>query len=167
MLVNKRLVIREKQHRLPREHYIGEISIVLTMCIKDKVCLFSDTEVISVFTNILGNVVENNRCIIPVYCFMPDHQHMIMTGTHEDADLIKIVTVYKQKTGFWMSKNRIGIRWQKDFYDHIIKKNEDLSTQVRYILDNPVRMGLVSHWHEYRHKGSIGCDLDDILNQIV
>lgn len=85
MLVNKRLVIREKQHRLPREHYIGEISIVLTMCIKDKVCLFSDTEVISVFTNILGNVVENNRCIIPVYCFMPDHQHMIMTGTHEDA----------------------------------------------------------------------------------
>jgi hypothetical protein len=66
-----------------------------------------------------------------------------------------------------MSKNRIGIRWQKDFYDHIIKKNEGLSTQVRYILDNPVRNGIVSHWQEYRYKGSIGCDLDYILNKIV
>jgi len=165
--VNKKLVIREKQHRLHREYYIGKISIVLTMCIKDKVCLFSDTEVINIFTDILGNVVEKNKIIIPVYCFMPDHQHIIITGTHDDADLIKIITEYKQKTGFWLSKNRVGIRWQKDFYDHIIKKNEDLSTQVRYILDNPVRKGIVSHWHEYRYKGSIGCDLDDTLDQIV
>ncbi len=165
--MNKKLAIKEKLHRLPTEFYIGEISVSLTMCIKDKVCLFSDTEVINIFTDILENVVENNRCIIPVYYFMPDHQHMIITGTHEDADLIKIITKYKQKTGFWLSKNRAGIRWQKDFYDHIIKKHEDLSTQVRHILDNPVRKGIVSHWHEYRYKGSIGCDLDDTLDQIV
>ncbi len=98
---------------------------------------------------------------------MPDHQHMTITGTHEDADLIKIITGYKQKAGYWLSKNGAGIRWQKDFYDHVLKKNEDLSTQVRYILDNPVRKGLVSHWKEYRDKGSIGCDLDDTLDQIV
>ena len=83
------------------------------MCIKDKVCLFSDTEVINIFTDILGNVVEKNKIIIPVYCFMPDHQHIIITGTHDDADLIKIITEYKQKTGFWLSKNRVGIRWQR------------------------------------------------------
>ena len=165
--MNKKLAIKEKQHRLPREFYIGEISISLTMCIKDKVCLFSDTEVINIFTGILKNVIEKNKCIIPVYCFMPDHQHMIITGTHEDADLIKIITEYKQKTGFWLSKNRVGIRWQKDFYDHIIRKHEDLSTQVRYILDNPVRKGIVSQWYEYCYKGSIGCDLGDTLNQIV
>jgi REP element-mobilizing transposase RayT len=108
--VNKRFSIREKQHRLPREFYIGEISIALTMCVKDKVCLFSDIEVINIFTDILENVVEKNKCIIPVYCFMPDHQHMIITGTHENADLIKIITEYKQKTGYRLSKNRIGIR---------------------------------------------------------
>ena len=158
---------KEKQHRLPREFYIGEISISLTMCIKNKVCAFSDTEIINIFMNILESIVLRNKCIIPVYCFMPDHQHMIITGTHEDTDLLKIITGYKQKTGFWMLRNRIGIRWQKDFYDHIIKKNEDLPTQVRYILDNPVRKGLVSHWQEYRFKGSIGCDLEDILSAIV
>jgi hypothetical protein len=48
-----------------------------------------------------------------------------------------------------------------------MKKSEDLSTQVRYILDNPVRKGIVSHWHEYQFKGSIGCDFDDTLDQIV
>ncbi len=159
--------IKEKQHRLSREFYKGEVSVSLTMCIKNKVGIFSDTEIINIFTNILKNVAKKNKCIIPVYCFMPDHQHMIITGTHEDADLLKIVTEYKQKTGFWMSRNRIGIRWQKDFYDHIIKKHEDLSAQVRYILDNPVRKGLVSHWQEYNFNGSIGCDLEDILNGII
>jgi REP element-mobilizing transposase RayT len=89
--VNKRLAIKEKIHRLPREFYIGEISVSLTMCIKDKVSLFSDIEVINVFTDILGHVVVKNKCVIPVYCFMPDHQHMIITGTHEDTDLLKIV----------------------------------------------------------------------------
>ncbi len=44
--MNKKLAIREKQHRLPREFYIGRISVALTICVKDKVCLFSDTEVI-------------------------------------------------------------------------------------------------------------------------
>ncbi len=152
---------------MPREFYIGRISVALTICVKDKVCLFSDTEVINIFTDMLKNVVEKNKCIIPVYCFMPDHQHMIITGTHKDADLLKIITEYKQKTGYWLSKNRVGIRWQKDFYDHIIKKNEDLSMQVRYILDNPVRKAIVSQWYEYCYKGSIGCDLDDTLDQIV
>jgi len=66
-----------------------------------------------------------------------------------------------------MSTTNPGIKWQKDFYDHVIRKDNDIATHVRYILDNPVRRGLVSLWQEYPFKGSIGCRLEDILNGIV
>jgi REP element-mobilizing transposase RayT len=66
-----------------------------------------------------------------------------------------------------MSANKPKIRWQKDFYDHVIRKDEDIAIQVRYILDNPVRRGLVSSWQEYQFRGSIGCKLEDVLNGIV
>lgn len=62
-----------------------------------------------------------------------------------------------------MSMNKSGMKWQKDFYDHIIRTKEDMVTQVKYILDNPVRKRLVSSWEEYPFKGSIGCNVEDFL----
>ena len=66
-----------------------------------------------------------------------------------------------------MARNRPNIKWQKDFYDHVMRKHEDIVTQVKYVLDNPVRKGFVSTWEEYPFKGSIGCALEDILNAII
>ncbi len=53
--------------------------------------------------------------------------------------------------------------WQKDFYDHVIREDDDLAVHVRYVLDNPCRKGLVNDWEEYPFKGSIGCELEDVL----
>ena len=66
-----------------------------------------------------------------------------------------------------MSANQSGIKWQKDFYDHVIRTKKDIAVQVRYILDNPVRKGLVSSRQEYSFKGSIGCKLENVLNGII
>jgi putative transposase len=67
--------------------------------------------------------------------------------------------MFKQKTGFLFSQAGCGIVWQKDFYDHIIRDEQDLTNHIRYILLNPVRKGLVSSWREYPHKGSTVYDL--------
>lgn len=161
------MFIREKKHRLPRESYTGDVSAAFTLCSKDKTPALIKPEVVSSLINILNAVVLTTGCIVPVYCFMPDHQHLIIMGTRRDSDIWKVIVSYKQKTGFWMSANKCGIRWQKDFYDHIIRKNEDMSAQVRYILNNPVRKDLVSSWQEYPFKGSVGCKLEDVLNGII
>ena len=92
---------------------------------------------------------------------------MLISGTSNDSDILGTAVAYKQKTGFWLSRNNPGIKWQKDFYDHIIRKNESIGVQVRYILDNPVRKGLVNSWQHYPYKGSIGCDLNAVLNSII
>jgi REP element-mobilizing transposase RayT len=167
------MVLKEKKHRLPREFYKGEMSAAFTLCLKKDLgnvgggFSLRDREVVNIFANILTSVATKERCIVPVYCFMDDHQHLIISGTGTDADLWKTVVSYKQKTGFWMSVNKPRMRWQKDFYDHVIRTKEDIVTQVRYIQDNPVRKCLASFWDEYSFKGSIGCDLEHFLNEIV
>jgi REP element-mobilizing transposase RayT len=97
---------------------------------------------------------------------MPDHQHLIISGRQEDSDIWSAIVKYKQKTGFWLPNNT-SLKWQKDFYDHMMRSDEDIVTQVKYILDNPVRKGLVKSWEEYPFKGSIGCRLEDVLNGIM
>ena len=163
------MVIKEKRHRLPKEFYRGEISVALALCMKRNVASgfsLSEIEIVNIFTEILTSIVARESCIVPVYCFMPDHQHLIITGMNGNSDIRNTIVSYKQKTGFWMSANRPGMRWQKDFYDHIIKENENIGVQVRYILDNPVRKGLVSSWQDYPFKGSIGCKIEDVLSGI-
>ena len=165
------MFVKEKAHRLPKELYRGEISVAFTLCLKRDIgnvgAGFSlrEPEIVSIFTNILTSVVPKARCIVPVYCFMHDHQHLIISGTTTDANVWKAVVSYKQKTGFWMSENKPGMRWQKDFYDHVIRTNEDIVTQARYILVNPVRKGLVLSWQEYPFKGSIGWNFADFLDK--
>jgi REP element-mobilizing transposase RayT len=159
--------VKEKRHRLPREFYIGKISVAFTLCLKGDSQAFIENEMISMFADILTSAVTKNGCIVPVYCFMPNHQHLIITGTCINSNIWKAIVFYKQKTGFWMSVNKPEIRWQKDFYDHIIRANEDIANQVKYVLDNPVRKRLVLSWEEYPFKGSIGCKLEDVLLGII
>lgn len=164
------MIIREKRHRLPKIFYKGEISAVFTLCLKrDIAACFSlrEPEIVNIFNDILTSVVIEEGCIVPVYCFMPDHQHLILAGTQSESDIWKAVVNYKQKTGFWMSANKPEMRWQKDFYDHVISVHDDIAAQVKYILNNPVRKGLVPMWQEYPFKGSIGCKIEEILIGII
>jgi REP element-mobilizing transposase RayT len=39
--------------------------------------------------------------------------------------------------------------WQSNFYDHVVRKDESLLEICSYILNNPVRKGMVSNWEEY------------------
>ena len=130
-------------------------------------CSLSEPKIVNCFAEILTTAINKESCIVPVYCFMRDHQHLMITGTRGDSDIWKVIVSYKQKTGFWMSNNKPGMRWQKDFYDHVIRTNEDIAAQVRYILDNPVRKGLASSWEDYPFKGAIRCKLEDILSGII
>ena len=154
--------VKEKTHRLPKTAYKGEVSVAFTLCVQDRQNIFLNSSIIAQFTDILKFLVEQSPCIIPVYCFMQDHQHLIVSGTSLQADVLNFIKMYKQKTGYWLSRN-LSAKWQKDFYDHVIRKEENLISIARYILDNPVRKGLVAHWDDYPFKGSVGFDLEDIL----
>jgi REP element-mobilizing transposase RayT len=158
-----RMIYQERKHRLPADHYIGRVCVAFTLCIEAGARPFTQTRVVDVCTAFMSEAFTKYRCVCPAYVFMPDHQHVIATGLDDDADTWRAMVLYKQKSGFWFSRHMPDTQWQKDFYDHILRTEIEILPHVRYILENPVRNGLVDSWEQYPFKGSIGCELSDVL----
>ena len=76
---------------------------------------------------------------------------MLLSLTDEDQkSLINWVSAFKR----YASRNingSYGIKplWQKNFYDHVVRKEESLIKIAEYIVNNPVRKGMVGTWEEY------------------
>ncbi|GIK60246.1 MAG: hypothetical protein HND39_11120 [Ignavibacteriota bacterium] len=153
--------IREKKHRLDSEIYRGERVVSFTICIKDRNKLFVEESIFRVFEKILLAELIKYNCSAFVYLFMPDHAHLTLTGDKSNSDIKKCLDMFKQKTGYWLSKNDPEIKWQKGYYDHILRRKENLDIHIKYILNNPVRAGLVEHWKQYPFKGSTNYNLED------
>jgi REP element-mobilizing transposase RayT len=89
---------------------------------------------------------------------MPDHVHIIMSKKFDSARnqtyrLSEIMSSIKGATSHAINKllNRRGSVWQEESFDHITRSNESLNQKIAYILDNPVRKGLVEHLKDYPH----------------
>lgn len=93
---------------------------------------------------------------------MPDHLHIIVSGKDSNCNTLDLFKMFKQKTGFWLYKNLSEYSWQKDYYDHIIRDENDIMNQIYYILENPVRKGLSKTWKDYPYKGSTVYNLNEI-----
>jgi len=154
------LVVSEKKHRLPLELYKGFVSVAYTACTKNRAWVFSKALHVETASQILLSEAETGGCDVVIYLFMPDHVHIVLRGANELSDTYRVMRLFKQKTGYLFSKAGKGIVWHKDFYDHIVRTETDLSNHIRYILNNPVRKGLARSWREYPFKGSTVLDLD-------
>lgn len=159
--------MHEKPHRLPRECYRGIVTVSFTACIDGRTPVFTKCEVVDTFLAYLRDAIAEHECRALIYCFMPDHLHVLLHGESATADTWAAMVSFKQKTGFWFGQNGRYAKWQKDFHDHIIRANEDLAAHVRYIADNPVRWGLVERWFDYPFTGAIGYSLNDILADVA
>ncbi|MCZ2267861.1 MAG: transposase [Ignavibacteriales bacterium] len=146
--------IRENKHRLAAEIYIGERPIAFTLCLKGRVSYFTNESVFKYFEKVLLEELKHYNCSAFVYLFMPDHLHLVLAGNEPDSNIKKCLEMFKQKTGFYLSKSKANVSWQKDYYDHILRSEENLEIHLKYILNNPVRAGMVNYWKKYPYIGS-------------
>lgn len=153
--------LREKKHRLDPEVYKGELIVSFTACVKHKNKIFINDNLFNEFEDILITELKYNNCSSYVYLFMPDHLHLIICGEDAHANVKICMDRFKQKTGFWMSQHLGKSFWQKDYYDHILRSSENLTINIKYILNNPVRAGIVNYWKQYPYKGSTIFDLEE------
>ena len=88
------------------------------------------------------------------YCIMPDHVHLLLAGLTDDADLSEAVRRWKLRTGYaWRSRHHTPL-WQTSYQDRVLRDHDDTIAIVRYVLQNPVRAGLVQSPAEYPWIGS-------------
>jgi REP element-mobilizing transposase RayT len=150
-----------RPHRLPDEYYRGLVTAAFTCCIKDKKQDIARAEIVLPCSKILFTESIQSDCDVLAYIFMTDHCHILLQGKSEQADTLRAVRNFKQKSGYWFSKNHHEIEWQKSFYDHILRTDEEIDKHMRYFLENPVRKEIIEDWKEYPWKGSMVFDLNE------
>ena len=100
----------QKHQRQPRESYYGQVSLFLTACIQDNEEFFLSNDIVNPLVEILKQAVTKNNCIVPVYCFMPEHLHIIIQGQADDSDTYSAMIDFKQKSGSWIHRHHFQSR---------------------------------------------------------
>ena len=88
---------------------------------------------------------------------MPDHVHMILTPLvdphrNDIFSLVRNMQSIKGASARAINQRlrRHGPVWQEESFDHVLRSCEGLDAKVLYVLQNPVRKGLVRDWRQYR-----------------
>ncbi len=89
------------------------------------------------------------------YCLMPDHLHALVGAGRSQKSLGELVGMFKSLStrAHWQWYE--GKLWQRQFFDHIIRSDEDYYETLKYIRLNPVRKGLVGMAEDWAYTGGI------------
>jgi putative transposase len=109
------------------------------------------------------NNLDGKRYRLMAYCLMPNHVHLLMESlsmekaTHQGKSAKYPVTdtlrLLKGRTAHDCNLNlkRNGSFWQHESYDHYVRDEDELARIIQYILNNPVKAGLVKEWKEWSY----------------
>ncbi len=107
---------------------------------------FKDLAAARTLVQTLKTESDLKRATTLAFVVMPDHLHWLMQ-LQEGAQLARCVRDVKS-----VNTHRLGLPvWQRGFYDHAVRREEDLQALARYVVANPVRAGLVERTGLYPH----------------
>jgi REP element-mobilizing transposase RayT len=102
----------------------------------------ANPDVASMFVQTLRHF-DDSRYRLYAWCVMPNHVHIVFQplGEHKLATIIQAWKSYSARKANRILR-RTGDFWQREYYDHLIRDERDLRRCVRYVLDNPKKVGL-------------------------
>ncbi|MEO6568825.1 MAG: hypothetical protein ABIO94_08685 [Opitutaceae bacterium] len=93
--------------------------------------------------------------VCPVYCLMPDHVHLVWNGTTDSSEQRDAMKFLRTSISGLLKPHS----WQRQSYDHVLLENERAKNAFMavcfYVLENPVRKGLVGQWQSYPFSGAM------------
>ena len=148
---------QRKKNRLPGHDYSQPGAYFITICTKDHKCILSTIVGADAYIGPrvaltpIGMVVEKYIKNIPgvgAYVIMPNHVHMILhissnnilqgpmwASAPTNASVPALVRSWKTL----VSKELGQSIWQRSYYDHVIRDEQDYLTKVQYIEANPAK----------------------------
>jgi REP element-mobilizing transposase RayT len=87
---------------------------------------------------------------------MPDHAHAIFTP-RIDTDKLEVIPLARITKAIKGASSQLinrelgeaGRVWQEESFDRVLRSAEKVDEKMLYVLENPVRKGLVGDWHDY------------------
>jgi REP-associated tyrosine transposase len=143
------LLQKRKNIRLARQQYEIQGQIFnITICTFNHCHLFQNNQHAGIAFNTLRSGPFGKQTELYTACLMPDHVHLLISPV--EGNLIDSVNRWKSYTANLLLKNGVnGSCWQRGFYDHALRKEDDIRIVAEYIMNNPVRAGIVKQWNDY------------------
>jgi len=88
---------------------------------------------------------DGARYQLSAWCLMPNHVHVVFRPLQGYA-LASIVHTWKSYSAHEANRilKRSGSFWQREYYDHLVRNEEDFLRIVRYVIENPKKANLAS-----------------------
>jgi putative transposase len=152
--------------RLKTFDYLGFYRYFVTICTYDRVTVFIDDQSVDHVLMHLSRTADDQRFSVVAYCFMPDHVHMLVEGIHFAADFREFVRIFKQRSSFAWKQRTGRALWQRSYFEHVLRNDEDTIGVAKYILENPVRANLVKRPEDYPFLGSMTMEVRQLLYSV-
>jgi putative transposase len=133
-----------RPQRLSSFDYTGGWRYFLTMgCHARRPAFRHATAVERARSQMLRTAAEHDMAVL-AYIFMPDHLHLLIEGRSDAANLRAFATRFRSRTAIAL-QSRPGVPfWQDGYHDRVLRREESTPAVIAYILNNPVRAGLVT-----------------------
>jgi REP element-mobilizing transposase RayT len=124
----------------------------VTQAVKDRRLLLAKEEAVAAIVEAWRG---NDHWLVGRYVIMPDHLHFFCAPRVVETSLANWMQVWRAgatRTWAWPVDKPI---WQKDFFDRDLRSGESYAEKWRYVVENPVRAGLVKNAEEWRWQGEV------------
>ena len=134
-----------KNLRKGRFSEANRIYMITTVC-SERIPYFEDFKTARILIHTMMGHEKYHFAETLSFIIMPDHLHWLMQ-LGDAKDLSETVGSLKAITSKKIGKSI----FQNGFYDHAVRKEEDIKELARYIVANPLRAGLVEDINDYPH----------------
>ncbi|MBU1155743.1 MAG: transposase [Proteobacteria bacterium] len=138
-----------------------------TIVTHSRIPVFSSSRSVDLLRNVFRQVKERHPFVIDAIVILPDHIHCVLTMPDEDLDyplrigLIKSDFARRFALAGPKGKADTNPVWQRRYWEHLMRNENDYTKHVEYIHYNPVKHGLVkspkdwpwSSFNDYVAKG--------------
>ena len=99
----------------------------------------------------LNFCIKNKGLVLHAWVIMSNHVHILISTLPGSPLLNVILQNHKKFTAVQSNKllNRTGKFWEEESFDTLIRNNDHYYNCVNYIIQNPVKAGLVKEWHAW------------------
>lgn len=132
--------------------YIPEPIFFITCCTRDRAPIPNLQLAHGAFRDYAERAQAQNIAV-GRYVIMTDHLHSFVKGG-PDFVLSRWVGGLKRAISVELGC-RSGELWQPGFFDHVLRSEESYAQKWEYVLQNPVRAGLVEDPEEWPYHGEI------------
>jgi len=114
-------------------------------------CWLKDERIAALTVNTIKHW-SGSRYLLHAWCVMPNHVHVVLGPKRSLAEVLHSWKSYIAHEANRML-SRTGDFWQREYYDHIVRNDEELHRDIEYTINNPVKAGLCENSDEWEWSG--------------